>query len=55
MKNSDELWRIILVNTGVYAILLVSESSLQTVSICGLALVQQPVPIVPLVRLVAQF
>ena len=35
MKNSDELARISLVNTGVYAILLASESGLQTVSIRG--------------------
>ena len=34
MKNSGELWRIILVNTGVYAILWASDSGLQTVPIC---------------------
>jgi hypothetical protein len=33
MKNSDELKRINLVNTGVSAILLASDSGLQTVSI----------------------
>jgi hypothetical protein len=35
MKNSDELKRINPVNTGVSAILLASDSGLQTVSICG--------------------
>ena len=35
MKNSDELARINLVNTGVSAILLASETSLQIVSIRG--------------------
>jgi hypothetical protein len=35
MKNSGEYWQIIIVNTGVYAILWASESGLQTVSIRG--------------------
>src|ERR1017187_1406935 len=35
MKNSDELGRIPFVNTGVSAILLASETSLQIVPICG--------------------
>ena len=35
MKNTGEYWRVILVNTGVYAILWASESGLQTVSVCG--------------------
>jgi hypothetical protein len=35
MKNSDELKRINLVNTGLSAILGASELDIQTVLICG--------------------
>ncbi len=35
MKNSDELERIFLVNTGVFAILWASELDIQTVFIRG--------------------